>query len=446
MADIDRHEIDRVIELYLNKLILNKSQFKRSNDAINGLCNFFSDNNDELPDDISCYEQGSFATRTTVQPLIDEDETVEFDVDVVLESRKWVAASGALKSIAQALGSSSDYSNRSTTIKHRCVRVQYAEGPSGEKFHLDITPILVMNGHRYVAVSNNTVDQWELSDPVALINWFKNFAASSAAPTFRPLYILFKRLAQMNGIIVPSIYLQRLVYDSYIFKQNGHYLRELLELSRNIKINLSDPNYQVLNPVNEAEDLGQRIGQEVEDKIKQLSDKISRTIVQYTQTDNYQLLTDLFGDRLPATLKHFKELPLRNQGIYFDCDYAGQYKIEADCDNGSIAGSLYELTVPFGHLNSETSRQNLDSLKFKLSEELQPGHIVKWQVMNDPGEVPFQIRGHFEDPNSMVDDQPQRTEAVSWAGKHWIRAFVLENDRCRSISNKFRVNVLREVP
>lgn len=444
MADIDRGEIDRVLELFLNKVILTKSQYTRSNNAVNGLSNFFSEENDKLPDDISCYEQGSFATRTTIQPLIDEDEAAEFDIDVVVESRKWTTASGALNSIAQALRSSSNYSGRTTTIKHRCVRVQYAEGPQGEKFHLDITPIAEMHGHRYVAVSNGQVDQWELSDPVALINWFNNLAGSSASPTFRPLYIILKRLAQTNGIRVPSIFLQRLTADAYVFKQSGHYLRELLELSRNIKANLSNPSYQILNPVNPGEDLKQRVNQSAIDKLKDLADKIDKTIVQYVQTDNYQLLIDLFGTRLPPQLKHVKELPLRQRDTYFDCDYSGQYKIEAECNSGLVDGSTYEITVPANHTNSNTARQTFDSLRFKLSEIVKPEHTVKWQVMNDPEEVDFQVRGNFEDSNSTNNDQHQRVESVNWAGKHWVRAFILEGDRCKFISNKFKVNVLRE--
>ena len=444
MADIDRNEIDRVIELYLNKVILNKSQYNRSYDAINGLRNFFAQPNDELPADISCYEQGSFATRTTIQPLIDNDESTEFDVDVVVESTKWMSASEALNSIARLLRSSPSYSTRQITTKHRCVRVQYAEGPNGEKFHLDITPIMLTGGNRYVAVCSDEVDQWEPSDPIALINWFNDKAASASAPTIRPVYIILKRLALASGIIIPSIYLQSLVEDSYVFKQNGHYLRELLELARNVKTKLSDANHKVLNPVNQGEDLGGRVDQITKDNLKQLAEKIDKTIVQYIQTDNYQLLIELFGDRLPARLKHSKEVPLRKQEIYFDCDYAGQYTVEAKCNNGSISGNLYELSVPSDHINSNDLRHQLDQLNFKLSEEVKPEHTVKWQVMNDPNEVPFQIRGHFEDSNSANGDQPQRSESVNWAGHHWVRAYILENDRCKSISNAFKVHVLRE--
>jgi hypothetical protein len=175
-----------------------------------------------------------------------------------------------------------------------------------------------------------------------------------------------------------------------------------------------------------------------------LAEKIEKTIIQYAQTDNYQLLIDLFGARLPAQLKHVKELPLRHEGLYFDCDYSGHYKIDADCNNGNISGSQYDIEVSADHVNSKVLQETFDNLIFKLNSIVKPEHAVKWQILNDPGEVSFEIRGKFEDSNSLNNNQPQRAESVSWAGHHWVRAFIIEGDRCKFISNKFKVNVLRE--
>jgi hypothetical protein len=443
MSKLDSNGVDKAIEKYLHKIILNKTQHDRVTSAVGSLRQILSsDEYSQLPNATKTYLQGSFITRTTLQPRIEVNESAEYDADLVAESTKWNVKnpSSALEAVFKTLVNSR-VPQKAIEIKSSCVRIQYADGPKGEKFHVDITPILSHGDEQYVASCKDNKNEWRKSNPSKLSNWFNTMSVN--LPTFRAQYLIMKRLAQVNDIKIPSIALQKIVSDSYQFKpQSGKYIRELLNLCRTASVLLNNPDYQLLNPVNSGENLTKRIKSTALDEFRKILTSTTKRIEQFAMDSSEENLADIFGYGFPNKLGHDFERSLRSSNMYFDCDYADRVSLNATCNRGIIDGNEYTLTVSADHQNHPKLQQVLDKMTFSLKDYFK-NHTIKWQVLNDPSEVSFQVRGHFYESNSQPNGYHSRSENVNWAGKHWVRAYVMQSDRCKFISSRFMVNVLR---
>lgn len=443
MSKLDSNSVDKAIEKYLHKIILNKTQYSRVISAVDNLKQLLSGDEDGLlPLDLKIYLQGSFITRTAMQPRIEVNESAEYDADLVLESTQWDIANpeSALEAIYHTL-LDSRYPDESIEMKPSCVRIHYADGPKGEKFHVDVVPILSYGGNQFVASCKEDGHSWEPSNPSKLSNWFNSMATTY--PTFRAQYLIIKRLAQVNDINMPSIALQKIVSDSYQFKpESGRYIRELLELCRTASSLLADPNYDLSNPVNPQEKLVKRIKGSALVDFCNLLVSTTKRIEQFAMESSEEKLADVFGYGFPTKLGHDSERSLRSSNMYFDCDYADRVEVGATCNQGIINGSEYILKTGSNHENHPSVQQVLDSIVFHLTDYFK-NHTVKWQVMNDPGEVSFQVRGDFYESNAQPNGFHGRSESINWSGRHWVRAYVMQNDRCKFISSKFKVNVVR---
>ena len=442
MGSLDKNSVDRALEHFLRRIILTKGQHERATTAVGSIATAIR-NGALCPSGASIFKQGSFATRTTLKPDIKRVATAEFDVDIAVESSQWDVNNpkSALDIVYDILSGSGIPTSR-LKVKASCVRIIYADGISGEKFHVDVVPILQYGTTKYAPRCNDDENAWVESDPGKLIRWFESKALSE--PTFRAQYLLMKRFAQMNGIKMPSIAIQKITADAYSFKDSGsRYLRELLDMCRVAVQNLSDPNYVLSNPVNINENIRTRIKDGELDRYKELLVRVVKTIERFSIDGSYDDVVALFGDKFPSTESHEKELSLRANGIYFDCDFADRVRLTATAPKGSIQNTNYHLVVGKDHENYK-DRPAVDRIKFTVSN-IPDYHTTKWQIMNDPNEVPFQIRGNFEKPDEtqISPKMEHRSESVSYVGNHFVRAFIVKGNRYKAVSDRFDVQIER---
>lgn len=442
MSSLDKNSVDRALEHFLRRIILIKGQHERAATAVGSVKTTIR-NSDACPSDASIFEQGSFATRTTLKPDTKRLATAEFDVDIAVESDKWDIDNPktALDAIHGILMNSGIPASR-LKVKASCVRIIYADGAEGEKFHVDVVPILNYGTTKYAAKCTDDDNVWIESDPGRLTRWFNS--KTLAEPTFRAQYLLMKRFAQMNGIKIPSIAIQKITADAYTFKDsNSRYLRELLDMCRVAVQNLNNPSYALTNPVNANENISERIKDGELDRFRDLMTQVVKGIEQFSTNGTYADVVSLFGDKFPKKESHEKELSLRANGIYFDCDFADRVHLTASATKGTVDNTNYYLTVASDHSNHE-NRPAVDRIKLTVGD-VPSHHTAMWQIMNDPDEVPFQIRGNFEDSNeeSTRVGVEHRTESVSYAGNHFVRAFIVKGNRYKAVSHRFDVNVVR---
>lgn len=442
MSSLDKNSTDRALEHFLRRIILIKRQHERASTAVSTIKTTIR-NSDACPSDASIFEQGSFSTRTTLKPDTKRLATAEFDVDIAIESNQWDTSDpkSALEIVHDILLNSGIPASR-LKVKASCVRIIYADGSEGEKFHVDVVPILIYGTTKYAAKCTPDENMWVESDPGKLTRWFNS--KTGTEPTFRAQYLLMKRFAQMNGIKIPSIAIQKITSDAYVFNDSSsRYLRELLDMCRIVLQNLSDPNYALTNPVNSDENIRERIKDGELDKYKDLISNVVKSIERFSTNGTYADVVALFGDKFPVNESHERELSLRAKGIYFDCDFSDRVLLTASATKGDVDNTSYFLTVAHDHSNYE-GRPAVDNIKLTVSNIL-PHHVALWQIMNDPKEVPFQIRGNFEESNeeSKRPATEHRSESISYAGKHFVRAFIVKGDRYKAVSHRFDVNVAR---
>ena len=112
--------------------------------------------------------QGSYAHRTIINPVDDNDE---FDADLLLELEEesaW-AAEDYVEQLYKVFRASSTY--RNMVSRHaRCVKVDYAN-----EFHIDVVPYVERHGEHFITNRDN--DEFELTNPEGFNEWLTSKSA-----------------------------------------------------------------------------------------------------------------------------------------------------------------------------------------------------------------------------------------------------------------------------
>jgi Second Messenger Oligonucleotide or Dinucleotide Synthetase domain len=117
------------------------------------------------------YPQGSMALGTTVKP-----DDGPHDLDFVMELHAWnlqIRPMELLHALHEFFKGFDTYKNL-TTLKNRCVRLEYADD-----FYLDILPACkdVRLGGTCISVPDRAANGWSPSNPEGFLQWFKRRSA-----------------------------------------------------------------------------------------------------------------------------------------------------------------------------------------------------------------------------------------------------------------------------
>ena len=140
---------------------LNKTRLKRLQEHVEAVRDFLSEELDEFE---GMERQGSYALKTIIKPVSDNDE---YDADVLLYMTPdaEMAPSDYINAVYNCLRSSGTYKDK-VHRRTRCVMLDYA----GD-FHLDVVPcIRDENGNLWIC--NNKTDEFEATDGTGYRDWF----------------------------------------------------------------------------------------------------------------------------------------------------------------------------------------------------------------------------------------------------------------------------------
>jgi predicted nucleotidyltransferase len=145
---------------------------------------------------VEFFQQGSYATKTCIEPLVQEDD-YDIDVGVVISSDNAPDNPIEIKKTLRDVLLNRNLKN--PKIKIPCVTAQYYK--EGEKrFHLDYPIYKKEYDHFYLAVgkefSNEAERKWESADPKGLIDWVNNkshFSTEEAYTQYKRLIRYLKR-------------------------------------------------------------------------------------------------------------------------------------------------------------------------------------------------------------------------------------------------------------
>ncbi len=149
-------------EFLRDEVNLNKNRIKRLESGVRGVT-------DSLKKHLTGFQttepQGSYALRTLIKPVDDDDE-YDVDIQVVMNPNPEMEPKDYINEVYKALKADQTYADK-VRLKTRCVTVDYA----GD-FHLDVVPRITDDGTHYIF--NRIENEREETDGTGYREWFKD--------------------------------------------------------------------------------------------------------------------------------------------------------------------------------------------------------------------------------------------------------------------------------
>jgi hypothetical protein len=350
---------------------------------------------------------------------------------------------------------------RQPELMTNCVRVYYAD-EDAERHHVDF-PV-----YREGSVGAGppiqelaSVDRWVESDPTQVNRWFADLVAERNATQdgwgsqLRRSIRLLKRFCRSrkdwldllpNGMKLTMLVAEcQPAYDARLdvaFRNLLERLEGRLIRSKAIS-NLAHPDLPALTRTSN------------DPNVIALLEKVSEALV---------LLRDL--DSAENTIKDAREAwdwIFQSDGFFFACDEALAATTHVTKDSAAAWTTIavapwaepaswpmakrYEVTVSAEHSLSNKGWRKFESgaplpkgvqLRFQAVTTASPPYDVFWQVVNtgDEARRDSGLRGEVVAGNGKLG-RATRDESTSYAGRHWVECFIVQNGVCVSRSGFF---------
>lgn len=237
--------------------------------------------------------QGSFAMKTTVNPLGDN----EYDIDDGIylngysdkEIKEWPATQTVHNWIYDAVNGHTD---TTPVDKNTCIRVIYAK-----KYHIDLPSYIVKDDIAYL--SHKSLG-WIESDPKAFTDWFIG-KVTDKGEQLRSLVKYLKAWKDFKELDIKSIVITILVAENFYGCSNRDD-KALLGTLKKIITKL-ESDFKCKKPVIPNEDLFEGTSDTKKDKIikafKTLKDNVDKAINEENEETASNYLIESFGSRFP---------------------------------------------------------------------------------------------------------------------------------------------------
>lgn len=289
MADIHNLFIDFDSKIKLSTA--KQNNLRTSRDSLRGkIKNWFEDHDKEKP--TFCW-QGSFAMKTTVNPIGDHEYDIDDGVYLAgyadMEQEDWPTPS----TVHSWVKSSVDGHTSTAPIdKNTCVRVVFAAG-----YHIDYPIYIMHNDEAYLAHKSNG---WVISDPKAFKDWFVQQVSETDEQLRRTVKYL-KAWKDYKEIPLKGIEITILATNSFnIFE--GRDEKCLRDTVADIISTLND-SFICKKPVAPGEDLFDGYSQTKKGKILNgltaLKNALDKAIDEKDPLIASEYMIDVFGDRFP---------------------------------------------------------------------------------------------------------------------------------------------------
>ena len=147
-------------EFLRDEVNLNERRLERLQSGVRGVSG-------QLKEHLTGYQriepQGSYALRTLIKPVEDNDE-YDGDIQVVMNPNPKWDPKDYVQAVYNALKKNRNYADK-LRLKTRCVTVDYA----GD-FHLDVVPRVTSGGNHYIC--NRVDNRYEETDGTGYREWF----------------------------------------------------------------------------------------------------------------------------------------------------------------------------------------------------------------------------------------------------------------------------------
>ena len=189
-------------EFLRDEVNLNEGRLRRLETAVAAVSAY-------LKDHLTGYQtmepQGSYALRTLIKPVDDNDE-YDADIQIVMNPNLEWEPKDYILAIHRALKQNQNYADK-LRLKTRCVTIDYA----GD-FHLDVVPRVTFRGRHYVC--NRIDNTFEETDGTGYRDWFNDKNRIAGGNLKRAVRILKYLRDHKNNYTAKSILLTTLAGDT----------------------------------------------------------------------------------------------------------------------------------------------------------------------------------------------------------------------------------------
>ncbi len=287
-------DINNLFSSFNEKITLSKAKsddLKKGRDSLRSqIKKWFGDNGKQKP--TFCW-QGSFAMKTTVNPINDGEYDLDDGVYLVGYSDKeivdWPIASTVHSWIKSAVDG---HTQQDPVDKDTCVRVVYAKG-----YHIDYPIYIVKDDEAYLA---HKTKGWTVSDPKAFKKWFID-NVNDEGEQLRDIVKYLKAWKDYKSVPLKGIEITILATENFSAFE-GRDEKCLRDTIQNI-ISSLETSFTCVKPVAPDEDLFDGISETKKNNIingfETLKKKLDLAIDENDPLIASNYMIDVFGDRFP---------------------------------------------------------------------------------------------------------------------------------------------------
>ncbi len=247
------------------------------------------------------YMQGSFAMKTTVNPIGDKEYDVDDGVYIQGYSDKdmseWPSTTTVHKWVKDAVHG---YTSTDPIDKNTCVRVVFAEN-----YHVDLPIYISKNENIYLAHKENG---WSISDPKEFTDWFIDKIKIYGEQVRSDVKFL-KAWKDYKSIPLKGLEITILVGENF-YKSTDNDLKSLIGTISNINNKLKY-NFTCKKPVRPFEDLFEKKSEaqrnQIIDSLEKIEEQLNKVANEEDVDKINELLVEIFGDRFPKIEKNKEE-------------------------------------------------------------------------------------------------------------------------------------------
>lgn len=247
------------------------------------------------------YMQGSFAMKTTVNPIGDKEYDVDDGVYIQGYSDKdiseWPSTTTVHTWVKDAV---QGYTSANPIDKNTCVRVVFAEN-----YHVDLPIYISKNEDIYLAHKENG---WSISDPKEFTDWFIDKIKIYGEQVRSDVKYL-KAWKDYKNIPLKGLEITILVANNF-YKSTENDLNSLIGTIANINSTLKY-NFSCNKPVRPYENLFEKKSdaqrEQIMESLKKLEEQLNKASNEEDVNKMNEILSGIFGDRFPKVEKNKEE-------------------------------------------------------------------------------------------------------------------------------------------
>lgn len=424
----------------VNEVNLNQSRLDLLGERVEAVTSFLQSCDHPIKQMfVQTIPQGSYAHRTIIKPVDDDDE---FDADLLLELTEDTSwdAEDYVEQVYQAFRTSATYKDM-VRRRTRCVVVDYA----GD-FHLDVVPYLDRHGEHYI--TNRADNRFELTNPEGFNAWLEDKNGTTAGRLVKVIRLMkylrdYKNTFSVRSFILTLLLAER-VNDAALLDDPNHYqdvptvLKNVVSaLHEYLKANETMP--LLTDPSCPSENFNHRWTQgeyaNFRKWIEYYSAKITAAYVEEDKTTSLSLWQEVFGPEFqaPATVVAKEASRPAARGEMF---LEGTFGIPVRLD------PRYRLRID-GRIRPKDGFRNLKGtlrtrggvvpkyrqIQFTIVECTVPKPFdVYWKIKNQ-GDAAVRancLRGEIVRDRGLL----QRDESTAYTGHHYVECYIVRDHVC----------------